>query len=65
MELQTSQKKEQFTGDINALKEAAVLLIKIRRRQQEIRVSPYLSRNDQTLKRLEARADEWIKKNIE
>lgn len=64
MELIVAKKKEQFTGDENALKEAAVLLIRIMRREEEVKVSPYLSRNDPRLLQLKKEAKEWMKRNI-
>lgn len=57
-------KKPQFTGDINALKEAAGILYNLRTREKEVRVNDYLSKSDDRLKYYQQKADEWIDKNI-
>lgn len=59
-----AQDKSHFTGTKDDLKEAAVILYNLRKREKEVQVSPYLSRNDEKLNRYRKKADEWIEKNI-
>jgi flavoprotein len=56
--------KKKFTGQENDLKEAALILYNLRKREKEVQVSPYLSRNDKRLKSYQERADQWIERNI-
>ena len=59
-----AKSKTDFTGDINELKEAAVILYNIRKREKEVEVTPYLSKSYDNLKNYKKKADEWIAKNI-
>lgn len=56
--------KTEFTGTEDDLKQAAVILYNIRKREQEVQVTRYLSRNDDRLTAYRKKADEWIEKHI-
>jgi hypothetical protein len=56
--------KPEFTGDINDLKEAAVILYNLRTREQEVKVNKYLGKSDDKLNYYREKADAWIAKHI-
>ena len=56
--------KTDFTGTIEDLKEAAVILYNLRTREQEVQVNKYLGKSDKKLNYYREKADNWIAKNI-